>query len=682
MSELNLNKLKMQTPNICDENIKKLKELFPQIVSEDKIDFDILKQLLSNTIVEADDERYRLDWVGKKRSLLKANSPINKTLRPCESESVDFENTKNLYIEGDNFEVLKLLQESYLNKIKMIYIDPPYNTGKDSFPYPDDYSKSRSDFEDEIGLRDEEGNKLFKNTDKNGRFHSDWLSMMYERLLVARDLLKDDGVIFISIDDNEVHNLRKICDEIFGEANFINLVSIKSKDSSGASGGGEDKRLKKNIEFLLIYSKSDEFRKFEPVYQEQFLIDYIDERKKDGKSFAYTKVLYREGEEEYHSTIKDGSGNDIKIYTVKNYEIKSITELSKLENILEHQVYFKYFDKIFTTENAQTSIRDRVKESVFNYDGFINIYYHPISGKNKGNLTKVSFDGVTKRLVSYLSGVSIKTKNNIIKRDKIGTLWNDLSWSSVSNEGSIPYPSGKKPIKLIDRILKLVLDTPNEIILDFFAGSSSSAHSVINYNFQNSTNHKFIMVQIKEEINIKDKEQKKLVEFCQDNNVPLVISEIGKERIRRAGKKILEDNKDKDLSSLDIGFRVLKLDSTNFKDVYYHPNQLGQGDLLNFETNIKEDRSDLDLLFSIMLDLGICLDLKITTKIIDDKKLYFIENNELIVCFQDNISLEIIQAIKEEKPLKVVLKDGCFANDTEKINAILELSLITSISVI
>ena len=199
MSELNLNKLKMQTPNICDENIKKLKELFPQIVSEDKIDFDILKQLLSNTIVEADDERYRLDWVGKKRSLLKANSPINKTLRPCESESVDFENTKNLYIEGDNFEVLKLLQESYLNKIKMIYIDPPYNTGKDSFPYPDDYSKSRSDFEDEIGLRDEEGNKLFKNTDKNGRFHSDWLSMMYERLLVARDLLKDNPELSLEL---------------------------------------------------------------------------------------------------------------------------------------------------------------------------------------------------------------------------------------------------------------------------------------------------------------------------------------------------------------------------------------------------------------------------------------------------------------------------------------------------
>ena len=682
MSELKLNKLKMQTPDICEENIKKLKELFPQIVSEDKIDFDILKQLLSNSIVEADDERYRLDWVGKKRSLLKANTPINKTLRPCVEESVDFENTKNLYIEGDNFEVLKLLQESYLNKIKMIYIDPPYNTGKD-FVYRDNFTQKKDEFEDEIGLRDEEGNKLFKNTDSNGRFHSDWLSMMYERLLVARDLLKDDGVIFISIDDNEVHNLRKICDEIFGEENFVNQISIKAKDSSGASGGGEDRKLKKNIEYLIVYSRSDNFKRFNSIYQEQLLTNYIQERKNQGKTFAYTKVLYKEGTENFHSIIKDGSNNDIKVYTVEDYEIKSVSEISKLENISLDEVYFKYYEKIFTTENAQTSIRDRIKEATPKYNGLVNIYYYPISGKNKGDLTKVSFDGNTKRLVSYLSDVSIKTENEIIKRDKIGTLWNDLSWSSVSNEGEIPYPSGKKPIKLINRMLKLLLNendnSKNEIILDFFAGSSSTAHAVINYNLENNTKHKFFMVQVRENINLKDKEQKKLYDFCKANEIKPIITEIGKERIRRACKKIVEESGRTDL---DIGFRVLKVDSSNMKDVYYHPADLKQSNLLDFETNIKEDRNDLDLLFSIMLDLGITLDLKITTKTVDDKKLYIIENSELVVCFENSISLEVIEFIKKEKPLKVVLKDGCFENDTKKINAINELSLITNISVI
>ena len=619
MSEINLNKLKLQTPNIYEENIKKLKELFPQIVSEDKIDFDILKQLLSNTIVEADDERYRLDWVGKKRSLLKANTPINKTLRPCKNESVDFENTKNLYIEGDNFEVLKLLQESYLNKIKMIYIDPPYNTGKDSFTYPDDYSKSRSDFEDEIGLRDDEGNKLFKNTDSNGRFHSDWLSMMYERLLVARDLLKDDGVIFISIDDNEVHNLRKICDEIFGEDNFVGEIIRKTKSMTGDEGTGFNLQ----HENLIIYSKNK-------------------------------SKLILNGEEKVFDNYKNSDNDSKGDWTSGDPSAKSGSESTYFEiiNPLTNKSDFppkgrfwafskKSLDEYI--QNGKIKFKNEYKESergfIFKrYKNELQSLFNPVN-----SLYSIEND--------YMNQVGTKEIKSIFEDE---------------------YFDNPKPILFIQKIVQYSVDK-DDIVLDFFSGSSTTAHAVMKLNSEDGGNRKFIMVQIPENTDEKSEAYKAGYKN---------ICEIGKERIRRAGAKILENNKDKDLSSLDIGFRVLKVDSSNMKDVYYHPNQLGQGDLLNFETNIKEDRSDLDLLFSIMLDLGICLDLKITTKIIDDKKLYFIENSELIVCFEENITLKIIETIKEEKPYKVVLKDGCFANDTQKINAILELSLITSISVI
>ena len=623
MSEINLNKLKLQTPNIYEENIKKLKELFPQIVSEDKIDFDILKQLLSNTIVEADDERYRLDWVGKKRSLLKANTPINKTLRPCKNESVDFENTKNLYIEGDNFEVLKLLQESYLNKIKMIYIDPPYNTGKDSFPYPDDYSKSRSDFEDEIGLRDDEGNKLFKNTDSNGRFHSDWLSMMYERLLVARDLLKDDGVIFISIDDNEVHNLRKICDEVFGEGNFKNSIMTRRRVKSLNIQFAEDGLNSMNVgfEYVLVYSKTELFT-FKALRMKKNII-----------SQKGTWNVF------WSNADRPTMRYELLGFTPETGQWRWSKEKSD-EAIKNYKYYLDNFSKNMTLEEYWKQNGETLKFIRRIDDGY---------GKNGG--------------VQYWVGpsdTSLRTTN-----------WTDIEVSQIKKDFDIPFDNPKN-IELIKTIISTV-DTKDFISLDFFSGSATTAHAVMQLNAQDDGNRKFIMVQIPENTDEKSEAYKAGYKN---------ICEIGKERIRRAGAKILENNKDKDLSSLDIGFRVLKVDSSNMKDVYYHPNQLGQGDLLNFETNIKEDRSDLDLLFSIMLDLGICLDLKITTKIIDDKKLYFIENSELIVCFEENITLKIIEIIKEEKPYKVVLKDGCFANDTQKINAILELSLISQISVI
>lgn len=633
MSEINLNKLKLQTPNIYEENIKKLKELFPQIVSEDKIDFDILKQLLSNTIVEADDERYRLDWVGKKRSLLKANTPINKTLRPCKNESVDFENTKNLYIEGDNFEVLKLLQESYLNKIKMIYIDPPYNTGKD-FVYRDNFTQNKADFEDEIGLRDEEGNKLFKNTDSNGRFHSDWLSMMYERLLIARDLLKDDGIIFISIDDNEVHNLRKICDEVFGEGNFISqIIWMKGKE-----GGNDNSGMGEHHEYIIMYGKSE-------LSKTSIKLDGKDTSRHIIKLNEVNFVkeadfIYKEGE----------SFQLINLSKQKDYELiipLKNGEILKWEGYCPQSTLDEYIriGKVFVGKNKVPYIKSFLSDEK--------------EGTKPSTLFEQSI-GTTKA-----GGIEIK---NLFEDKKI-----------------FSYP---KPSSLIFRLIEITC-SDNDIIMDFFSGSASTQQAIFNYNLKNNTHIKSILVQLSEKLDVKnarnDKDKKNIqmaIDYLSTIQKKPFLTEIGKERIRRAGAKILEDNKDKDLSSLDIGFRVLKVDSSNMKDVYYHPNEIKQNQLKMFETNIKEDRSDLDLLFSIMLDLGITLDLKITTKIIDDKKLYFIENSELIVCFEENITLKIIETIKEEKPYKVVLKDGCFANDTQKINAILELSLITSISVI
>lgn len=618
MSELKLKKLKMQTPNICEENIKKLKELFPQIVSEDKIDFDILKQLLSNSIVEADDERYRLDWVGKKRSLLKANTPINKTLRPCVEESVDFENTKNLYIEGDNFEVLKLLQESYLNKIKMIYIDPPYNTGKD-FVYRDNFTQKKDEFEDEIGLRDEEGNKLFKNTDSNGRFHSDWLSMMYERLFVARDLLKDDGVIFISIDDNEVHNLRKICDEIFGEGNFIEEFIWDKKNSAK---GVPPKNMVVNIhEYILCYGKSQN-----------------------------TKLL--------------GEIRTIDTFSNPDNDTRGLWRKSNIKSTIQREK-----DK-FTIYDPETGL------SFTNYWAFSENSLNKMIEEKRILFPKTE-EGLPKQkeFFNEFNNPYIPIMSNFGRFDAQDKTEKEVD--SIMQNKVFLY---KKPINLMKKIISQAGNEEDITILDFFSGSATTAHAVMQLNAQDGGNRKFIMVQIPEKTDDKD--------------FP-TICEIGKERIRRAGKKILNDKflmlNEKDNSksnienstlNLDIGFRVLKVDSSNMKDIYYHPNEIKQNQLKIFETNIKEDRSNLDLLFSIMLDLGITLDLKITTKTVDDKKLYIIENSELVVCFENSISLEVIEFIKKEKPLKVVLKDACFENDTQKINAINELSLISNISVI
>ena len=687
-----MDKLKMHTPDFTDENIARIAELFPNCVTESRddkgkltkaIDFDLLRQELSGNILEGPQERYHLDWPGKREALLTANAPIAKTLRPCREESVDFDTTKNLYIEGDNLDALKLLQETYLGKVKMIYIDPPYNTGND-FIYEDDFAEDKEAYFERSLQKDEEGNRLVANTDSNGRFHSDWLTMMLSRLKLARNLLTDDGVIFISIDDNEVENLKKIANEVFGEENFLNQISVKAKASSGASGGGEDKRLKKNIEYLLVYTKSSAFTAFTPIYKNANLIDYIETRRKDGKAFAYTSIMIREEDETHFDKIKAGNGDEITVKRVNNYEVKSVSRVMKDESLTERQVYDKYFDKIFTLENAQTSIRDRVLSSCGEKDEFFNCYYKPISGRNKGVMTKVGFMGATKRLISYLSNVAEKIDGELIKRDKVGTLWDDLSWSSVSFEGEVKYNNGKKPVALINRILEMY-SSPDATILDFFSGSASTAHACFLHNSLQRLNAKFIMVQLPEDLDanlqkasskkVKD-EIRELINFLDELKKPHLVSELGKERIRRAGKKIKAEAGLMG-ANLDIGFRVLKVDTSNMKDVYYSPDTADQRSLLDQVTNIKEDRTPEDLLFQVLLDWGVDLTLPIAKETIAGKTTFFVDTNALAACFDEGISTELVKEIAKQKPMRAVFRDTGYDRDDTKINVAEVFKLIS-----
>lgn len=394
-----MDKLKMQTANKADENYRKLAELFPNAVTETidasgevvrAIDKDVLMQEIAVKVVDGREERYQFTWPDKKKSVLLANAPISKTLRPCREESVDFDNTENLYIEGDNLEVLKLLQETYLGKIKMIYIDPPYNTGKDTFLYNDDFTVHSDAFANLAGQYDEDGNLLFDlrvNNESNGRFHTDWLNMIYTRLKIAKDLLSEDGAIFISIDDNELDNLKKVCDEIFSSQNFVNVISVKLKNIAGASGGGEDKRLKKNMEYILVYAKNyNSLQPFENVYTITPVSELVEQYRQEGVSWKYTTALVDAGEKEYIGSTVDGEGSEIKIYKRHNFSIQSIGQIMKNEGLSEADAYAKYAHCIFQTAMPQSSIRPRVMKKVQELgvkNELFSIEYIPRSGRNE-----------------------------------------------------------------------------------------------------------------------------------------------------------------------------------------------------------------------------------------------------------------------------------------------------------
>ncbi len=667
-----MEKLKMHTPDMTQDNIARIRELFPSCVTESKdaqgnirlaVDFDQLRQELSSQIVEGPQERYHLNWPGKREALLTANAPIAKTLRPCRDESVDFDTTKNLFIEGDNLEALKLLQETYLGQVKMIYIDPPYNTGGD-FIYEDDFSEDFEEFKLRTGQKDEIGNRLVANTEANGRFHSDWLSMMYARLKLARNLLHEDGAIFISIDDEEQENLKKICDEVFGENNFVNTISINMKNIAGASGGGEDKKLKKNIEYAHIYVKNyATFDAFENVYDYIPIGELVEQYRAEGKSWKYTTVLINPGEKKYIGSTVDGDGNEIKIYERTSYEVKSINQIIKDENIAEEEAYSKYADKIFQTAMPQSSIRPRVMEKVNELGRSSDLYsieYVPKTGKNKGQIYEQFYKGNSFRLFAWLRDVSEKIDGRLCKKDMQGTYWDFAGETkNLTKEGNVPFQNGKKPLALLQRILHMYKDR-DAIILDFFAGSSSTAHAAIAQNSEDGGSRKFIMVQLPEECDKKSDAFK--LGFK-------TVSELSKERIRFAGKKILEgechDNWNK-----DVGFRVLKIDSSNMSDIYYVPDEVKQTDLLKSADNIKPGRvkDHESLLFQVLLDWGVDLTLPIRKEKIQGKDVYFVDENALVACFEDGISEDMVKELAGFKPLRVVFRDNGFESDAVKIN--------------
>lgn len=652
------NKLDMKTVSVAQGNIEKIRQLFPDAVTEVikdgkvelAIDFDVLKQELSESLIDEGKERYQMTWPGKRQAVVLANTSTTDTLRPCKEESVDFDNTQNLYIEGDNLNVLKLLRETYLGKIKMIYIDPPYNTGNDSFIYNDCYSMNEEEFLKAGGYYDEDGNRVIdvkENKESNGRFHTDWLNMLYPRLRLARDLLTDDGVIFISIDDNEQANLKKICDEIFGESNFIGeLVRMVMEGGKSDSQG-----IAIEHEYCLIYIKQD--------------INGINQRIA-GKQDHYNK--------------KDNHFEERGYYYLKPLENGGLGYVPSLDYPIIGPDGKEIYPGGAHGDNGYRWVWGREK---FNRALSLDMIEFSVSQKDS-----------TKYKVYYKIYEKADTDcMPIIKMLPFGSLYLDgftnrqaiIEVKKIFGDRIFSYP---KPTTFIKELIKIGANK-DSIILDFFSGSATTAHAVMQLNAEDGGNRKFIMVQLPEKCDEKSEAYKAGYKN---------ICEIGKERIRRAGTKIVEERahllsavksgafeKGKPFAqftnsesakaaqaeirkTLDIGFRVLKLDSSNMQDVYYNPAAVSQTLLDATIDNIKPDRTPLDLLFQVMLELGVPLSAKIEENAVNGKTYYAVNGNDIIACFDDDIDEEAITAIAKQQPLYAVFKDQSFASDSVAIN--------------
>jgi adenine-specific DNA-methyltransferase len=531
------------------------------------------------------------------------------------------------------------------------------------------------------------GERYTKNRKDQNRYHANWLNMMYPRLRVAKDLLRDDGVIFIHIDDNEVHNLRTVCDEIFGDENFINQISIKAKPSSGASGGGEDIKLKKNIEYLVCYCKNKHlFGRFNDVYEEKNLISYINEYREEGKSWKYTRVLISFGTKTFYKEIKDGAGKAIKIFKHENIEIATLKDLAKNEELTEEEVYFKYFDRIFRDTNAQSSIRQRVIDATDTDDTFYSIEYYPVSGRSKGILSTLYYKGRNKDLIAWLSDVASKENGKLIKREKVGTLWDSFNWNNVSKEGNIQYPNGKKPISFIQRMIRLCsIDDKSDIILDFFSGSGSTAHAVIAENLHDGGDRKIISIELPDLISENNKNK---CYASVDLNHLNTIADICKERIRRAGEKILEENKDKDgIENLDIGFKVFRVADTNIN--WLHQDLKGYDLFDHYDKNASDkDKldfmpgfTDMDVVYEIMLRQT---DIPLSSKVVplsDIGSRTYMFADSFVVCLEQDITRELVNRLAaiEPLPVKFVFRDSAFDDNIalkdetfRRLNALIE----------
>ena len=626
-----MDKLKMQTKNMADENYKKLAAIFPNAITEKinedgelvrAIDVDVLRQEMSVDVVEGKEERYQFTWPDKRKAIVKTNTPITSTLRPVREASVDFENTKNVYIEGDNFEVLKILQETYLGKVKMIYIDPPYNTGND-FVYNDDFVMDRGEYVVGSGQKDEMGNRLFQNTESNGRFHTDWLNMLYPRIKLARNLLSDDGVIFISIDDGEADNLRKICNEIFGEKNFVADLAVVNN----LKGRNDKKYIARANERLLMYIKSDEFTEHGLALDDNVVKDY---------------------------TLEDENGK---------YRLLELRKRGGADTRVERpNMYYPFYVNAQSGEVSLTQSDYYVQEAL------------PVKSNGDDGRWRWGKETAEKRL-GELFGKKVGDKYNIYEKDYLESEEGArrvrpksvLSGAAYSTDvstkeyrsimGKIDFSNPKSVALLSDLIIYATNPEEDSIILDFFSGSATTAHAVWKSNLEENGNRHFIMVQLPELLD-KDTDAAK----AGFNN----ICEIAEERLRRTPQKLKEEFINVD--EIDTGFRVMRLDSSNMKDVYYNPSDTPQTIMDILSDNIKEDRTSEDLLFQVMLELGVMLSSKIDKRKMSNKDIYSVAEGFLIACFDREITDEVVKAIAKEKPYYAVFRDSCIANDSVATN--------------
>ena len=620
-----MDKLRMQSSNGVEDNITKIAQLFPDCVTETVderngqpkhlIDFEKLKQNLSDSVISERAERYQFTWPDKSKAILLANSPINATLRPCREDSVDFDNTQNLFIEGDNLDVLKCLKETYLHKVKMIYIDPPYNTGND-FVYEDDFAQSSEEYLANSGQFDEQGNRMFTNAESNGRFHTDWLNMIYPRLKVARDLLTDDGVIFISIDDNEVENLRKVCDEVFGEQNFVDCLHWKKKKQPSFLA----KHTAKVMEYVIVYAKNTfklEKLSVEKVSDSNKKVININNK----ISSRIFKPGVRVKSEEQTGIIKAG------VYTGRSMDVEYKNDI--------------YYENGRTTNEVE--VVSKFSDSQSNIDTFI-----------QKDLLYITKNFLLRRDVGEEAAEKRKSITDLLLNDYGDNQESDKEFLELFDKKYFDYT---KPIKLIYNLVKSNF-TEEGIILDFFSGSATTAHAVMQLNSEDGGNRKFIMVQLPE----KTDEKSEAFKAGYKN-----ICEIGKERIRRAGKKIKEESP-LTTQDLDTGFRVLKLDSTNMQDIYYSPKDISQADLFSQVDNVKPDRTGEDLLFQVMLELGVTLDSKIETTTVAGKTIYNVAEGYLVACFDPDVTDDVVKAIAQMQPAYAVLRDTSMKDDSTATN--------------
>ncbi len=674
-----MDKLKMRSHDVTGSNIDKIARLFPHCVTERlgrdgkpelAVDFEKLEAELSSDILAEGEERYQFTWPGKRAANRLANTPTTKTLRPCREESVDFDNTRNLYIEGDNLDVLKALRETYLGKVKMIYIDPPYNTGND-FVYNDDFAQGKSEFEQNSGLFDEEGNQTIdpmqRNTESNGRFHSVWCSMIYSRLLISRCLLSDDGVIFISIDNKEFATMKMICDNVFGENSFVTVLHVQMSTVQGQKvRAAKAGNIVKNGEFVFVYSKNG--------------------NKAIGLRPLYDPVKYDNHYSKYMIRLSDGSYEEANLVDILADNSKIIAELKILGLIPQFgcklastslQDYYECSPAVKEFINAHAENIIRVHDSIDIPTDFMKLMvvgriYEYTADKRNYYVCKNAGNVVTQR-ISF--GDKLKVADDFIGTYGPTTMRGDwwsgfyLDMGNVSKEGDVNYDNGKKPVRLIRQLIEFCT-TDGDIIMDFFAGSSTTAHAVMKLCAEDGNNRNFIMIQIDDDLDKRLSHAttenkaalKQQIKFLDNINKPHRLVEIGKERIRRAGKKIKEENADKEgIDKLDTGFRVLKLDSSNMEDVYYTPREFDEQSLFN--ENVKPDRGSEDLLFQVMLDLGIELSAKIETRQIAGKNVCFVDGNYLIACFDRDVNESAITEVARLKPVYFVMRDASAAND-------------------